>query len=76
MLKAVTGKLKPRFVGPFQVEEQMGSNAFKLSLPVTMRIHLVFNVSLLRPYPGECKPRGQIEVEGEAEYEVGKTIRH
>ena len=74
VLKAVTGKLKLRFVGPFQVEAQVGANAFKLTLPAIMQIHPVFNVSLLRPYQGEYKPPEPIEVERVAEYVVEKII--
>ena len=65
VLKAVTEKLKPRFVGPFWVEEQLGANAFKPTLPTTMFVHPVFNVSLLSSYQGKYKPPGPIEVEGE-----------
>ena len=70
VLKAVTGKLKPRFIGPFQVEAQLGANAFKLTLPATIRAHPVFNASLLQPYQGDYKPLGPIEVEGEVENKV------
>ena len=76
VLKVVTGKLKPRFVGSFQAEEQIGANAFKLTLPATMQIHRAFNVSLLWPYQGEYKPPVPIEIEGKAEYEVEKIIQH
>ena len=76
VLKAITGKLKPRFVGPSQVQAQVGANAFRLALPNTMWVHPVFNISLLRPYKGEYKPPGPIEVEWEAEYEVEKIIHH
>ena len=70
MLKAVTRKLKPMFIGPFQVETQVGANAFKLTLPATMRVHPVFNISPLQPYQGDFKPLRPIVLEGEAEYEV------
>ena len=52
----------------------MGANAFKLSLPATMQIHAVFNISLLRPYQGEYRPPGPIEVERESYYEVEKIM--
>ena len=63
-------------MGPFRAEEQLEANAFKLSLPATMQVYPVFNVSLLQPYQGEYKPLGPIEVEGEAEYKVEKIIQH
>ena len=73
VLKLITGKLKPRYVGPFQVEAQMVANTFKLILLSRMRIHPVFNVSLLQPYQGVYKPSRPIEVEGQAKYKVEKN---
>ena len=52
----------------------MGANAFKLTLPATMRVYLVFNISLLWPYQGEYRLPETIEVKGEAEYKVEKII--
>ena len=44
-------KLQGRYLGPFEIEEMVGSNAAKLRLPESMsRFHPVFHVSLLRPY--------------------------
>ena len=40
-----TKKLIERYVGPYVIEEVMSSNAVKLHLPSSMRIHLVVNVS-------------------------------
>ena len=63
-LKNVSGKLKPRFVGPFKVLAIIGDNAAKLDLPVSMRVHPVFNVALLKIYQGQLTRPGPIEVEG------------
>ena len=68
--------MKPRFVGPFHVIQSVGANAFKLQLPESMKVHPVFNVSLLRKYHGEYSPPGPIIVEGEVEYKVERIIRH
>jgi len=38
-------KLTERFVGPYQVKEIISTNAIKLDLPSTVRIHSVVNVS-------------------------------
>ena len=51
-LKGVSGKLKPRFVGPFRVIQLVGDNAVKLDLPSSMGVHPVFNISLLKLYLG------------------------
>jgi len=38
-------KLMERYVGPYTIEEVVSSNAVKLWLPSSMRVHLVINVS-------------------------------
>jgi len=40
-----TEKLTKRFVGPYRVKEIISSNAVKLELPSTVKIHPVVNVS-------------------------------
>ena len=40
-----TKKLMERYVGPYVIEEVVSSNAVKLRLPSSMRIHPVVNVS-------------------------------
>ncbi|XP_073035321.1 uncharacterized protein [Primulina eburnea] len=45
------GKLNPRYVGPFEISEKVGTLAYRLVLPPSMsRIHNVFHVSQLRRY--------------------------
>ncbi|XP_073046151.1 uncharacterized protein [Primulina eburnea] len=44
-------KLNPRYVGPFEIFENVGTLACRLALPPSMsRIHNVFHVSQLRRY--------------------------
>ncbi|XP_075473950.1 uncharacterized protein LOC142505009 [Primulina tabacum] len=46
-----SGKLNPRYVGPFEILETIGTLAYRLALPPDMsRIHNVFHVSRLRRY--------------------------
>ena len=60
--------------------EKVGSHAYQLELPETVRIHNVFHVSLLSlanedPYPGQrLPPPPPIEVDGEEEYEVDEIL--
>ena len=45
------GKLLPRFVGPFEILERVGTVAYRLALPPSMSsVHEVFHVSMLRKY--------------------------
>ena len=69
-------KLDWKNLGPFHIVEIIGSHAYKLDLPASMRIHPVFNVSLLRPAAGNPVP-GQrqeppppVEVDGLEEWQV------
>ena len=66
-LRAAAGKLRPRYVGPFEVLASVGKNAYKLQLPSSMAVHPVFNVSLL---PVE------LDVEGDVYYEVEALLTH
>ena len=45
------GKLSPRFVGPFEILERVGTVAYRLALSPSMSgVHEVFHVSMLRRY--------------------------
>jgi len=74
-----TKKLMERYVGPYVIEEVVSSNAVKLRLPSSMRIHLVVNVSRIVRYKeqvkGQKKEEGKlVEVEGVEEWEVEKIL--
>ena len=43
-------KLIERYVGPYVIEEVVSSNAVKLQLPSSMRIHPVVNMSQIVRY--------------------------
>ena len=65
-------KLTERYVGLYEIEEVVLSNAVKLWLPTLMRIHPVVNVSQIVWYKeqvrGQKKEEGKpIEVEGAEE---------
>lgn len=69
-------KLDWKNLGPFRITEIISPHAYKLDLPASMKIHPVFNVSLLRPAAGNPVP-GQrqeppppVEVDGLEEWQV------
>ena len=72
-------KLVDQYVGPYVIEEVVSTNAVKLQLPTSMRIHLVVNVSRIVRYKeqveGQKKEEGKpMEVEGVKEWEVEKIL--
>ncbi|XP_043701235.1 uncharacterized protein LOC122651765 [Telopea speciosissima] len=45
------GKLTPRYVGPFEILERVGTVAYRVALPPDLtNIHNVFHVSMLKKY--------------------------
>ncbi|CCO34382.1 Retrotransposable element Tf2 155 kDa protein type 2 [Rhizoctonia solani AG-1 IB] len=74
-------KLDHKQYGPFSVLERIGSHAYCLALPETMKIHDVFHVSLLTAYKSDTEfklhftpPPPVITAEGEEEYQVDKFV--
>ena len=72
-------KLTERYVGPHAIEEVVSSNAVKLRLPSSMRIHPVVNVSRIVRYKEQVKEQKKeegkpVEVEGVEEWEVEKVL--
>ena len=69
------GKLSPRFIGPFEVLERVGTVAYRLVLPPSMSsVHEVFHVSMLWKYtpdPAHVVDWGQIEVDTDGTFEEG-----
>ena len=45
------GKLSPRYIGPFEILESVGTVAYRLALPPSLSgVHEVFHVSMLWKY--------------------------
>ena len=43
-------KLTPRYYGPFKILKMIESVAYRLALPLTMKVYDVFHMSLLKKY--------------------------
>ena len=46
----ICAKISPRYYGPFEVLEKIGTIAYRLAFPASTRDHNVFHVSLLNKY--------------------------
>ena len=69
------GKLSPRFIGPFEILERIGTVAYRLALPPSMSgVHEVFHVSMLRKYtpdPAHVVDWEQFEIDTDGTFEEG-----
>ena len=69
-------KLTPKFIGPYQISERIGTTAYKVGLPPhLLNLHDVFHVSQLRKYvsdPSHVIPRDDVQVEGEKNHKKGR----
>ena len=68
-------KLSPRFIGPFEILERVGTIVYRLALPPNMTgVHEVFHVSMLQKYTPDLAhvvDLGQIEVDTDGTFEEG-----
>jgi hypothetical protein len=76
-------KLAPRYLGPFPIKRVLSDVAFELALPVNIKCHPVFHVSLLRLYnESEEFPRADPTpppvkvVDGQPFFEVEAIVSH
>jgi len=72
-------KLDYRQLGPFSILKQVNFVAYRLELPVSMKIHLVFHVSLFELHKksnllGRRPPSPFIKIDNYEEYEVEKVL--
>ena len=49
-------KLSPKYYGPYKVLQKISSMAYKLELPASSRVHLVFHVSYLKKVSYDTLP--------------------
>ena len=69
------GKLSPRYIGPFEVLERVGTVAYRLALPPSLSsVHKVFHVSMFRKYtpdPTHIVDLGELVVDADGTFEEG-----
>ena len=68
-----SGKLSPRFIGPFEILDRVGAVAYRLALPPRLaNVHNVFHVSMLRKYepdPSHVLDWGDLDINEDVTYE-------
>jgi hypothetical protein len=77
-----SSKLDYKLMGPYTILERVGTRAYKLDLPASVKIHPVFHISLLElaqptltPIPGHVQPPPPpIVIEDEEEWEVEEIV--
>jgi hypothetical protein len=74
-------ELREKFLVPFKILEQVGTKAYKLDLPLSMKVHPVFPVELMKPAPQDPLPSQPqfhipppIVIQGQEEYEVEEIL--
>jgi hypothetical protein len=72
-------KLSSKFVGPFRVQDAVGTQAYRLILPPNYRIHNVFHISLLERWKSRLGKEDntqppEVTSEGEEVWEVEKIL--
>ncbi|KAL3502661.1 hypothetical protein ACH5RR_037110 [Cinchona calisaya] len=69
----VSGKLSPRYIGPYEILERMRNLAYRFALPPSLsRVHNIFHVSQLRKYmsdPSHVIQDQSIEIKSDLTYE-------
>ena len=80
-LTRASKKLSECWVGPYVITKIIGNNTVKLKLPQSMKIHLVVNISHVKPYkerlPGQpLQKPGPVTVteDCDVEYEVDYIV--
>lgn len=76
--KRPSKKLDFKYLGPFKILKKLSDSTYKLDLPPKVKLHPVFNVSLLESAEGTIKVDtgydDDMEVEDEREYEPEKIL--
>ena len=68
-----------RWMGPYKVVEKVGKVAYCLALPVELKLHPVFHVSLLKPMKKDQRlqlPPPRVLLNGDVVFSVYRTLDH
>ena len=72
-------KFMPRWMGPYKVLEKVGKVAYRLALPVELKMHPVFHVSLLKPVKKDQRlqpPPPCVLLNGDVVFTVDRILDH
>ena len=71
--KNIPAKLQIKFVGPFEVIEKVGPQAYRLDLPDTWKIYNVLHISFLKRWKASVYRETKNETSAELNIEEKKT---
>ena len=71
LARKLNEKLNPRYYGPFQISEKLGSVAYRLALPPDCKLHPIFHVSKLKK---ALPPQAQLQELPTTLTDVGELI--
>ena len=79
-MKRKTQKMQEKYISPYTILEVILTNAVKLKLPSSLKIHPVVNVCRLKKYippafTGQVPDKpAPVEIDGEEEFEVEEIL--
>src|SRR5208282_19098 len=73
--KKPSSKLDYKKLGPFKIRRKISDSNYELILPLGVRLHPIFHISLLKPTPKNIRLSTNKEIDSESEeYEVERIL--